>query len=100
MCLPDIGGMLGLGFKQANTTREQEYARYRSNVQTGTCNFRYKLRTVEAVFLPDIGGMLGLGFNQAKTTREQENAILYLPYHWGASICQISVQIFSWYLIY
>ena len=65
--LPDIGGMLGLGFKQANTTREQEYARYRSNVQTGTCNFRYKLRTVEAVFLPDIGGMLGLGFNQANS---------------------------------
>jgi len=24
--LPDIGGMLGLGFNQANTTREQEYA--------------------------------------------------------------------------
>jgi len=82
MCLPDIGGMLGLGFNQANTTREQEYARYRSNVQTGTCNFRYKLRTVAAVFLPDIGGMLGLGFNQANTTREQP----------------ISVKCSNWYM--
>ena len=38
--LPDIGGMLGVGFMQANTTRKQEYAQNRSNVQTGTCNFR------------------------------------------------------------
>ena len=50
--LPDIGGMLVPG---ANKIREQEYARNRSNIQTGTCNFSYKLSTVEAVFLPDIG---------------------------------------------
>ena len=55
--LPDIGGMLGQAFEQANKNREQEYARNRSNIQTGTCNFSYKLSTVEAVFLPDIGQM-------------------------------------------
>ena len=43
--------------QQANKIREQEYARNRSNIQTGTCNFSYKLSTVEAVFLPDIGQM-------------------------------------------
>ena len=55
------GNNLRNTIEQANKVGEQEYARNRSNIQTGTCNFSYKLSTVEAVFLPDIGGMLVAG---------------------------------------